>query len=137
MTERYLVDTNVVVSGVLTGKDSSPTTQILDGMLSGRIPFLISVELLAEYRGVLLRPKIRHRHQLSEDEVDRILTDLAANGIPVRLGPQVPLTGDDYLRWVLESDSSAVLITGDAALAKPLGKRARSPRSFMDAKHRT
>lgn len=129
---RYLVDTNVIVSGILTGEQNAPTARILDSMLAGRIPFLISVELLTEYREVLLRPKIRQRHRLSETEIDQVLTDLAANGIPIGSRPEVRREGDDYLRWVLESDTSAILITGDSELARPLARRARSPRAFVD-----
>ena len=49
-----VIDTNVVVSGVLTKDSPSPTVRILDGMLAGRFRFLLSVDLLAEYRDVPL-----------------------------------------------------------------------------------
>jgi len=57
--EPAVIDTNVVVSGLLTSLAASPTVRILDGMLVGAFRFLLSVELLAEYRAVLLRQKIR------------------------------------------------------------------------------
>jgi predicted nucleic acid-binding protein len=75
-----VIDTSVVVAGLLTEVSSSPTARILDGMLAGRFRFLLSVELLAEYRDVLLRPKIQRRHQLAQAEVDVLLTEIAANG---------------------------------------------------------
>jgi uncharacterized protein len=130
MSQRFLIDTNVVVSGLLTSDPDAPTSRILDAMLGGRFRFLISIELLAEYREVLLRPKIRRRHRLSESEIDRILTDLAANGIPIESPSDKTLEGDDHLRWILESDASATLITGDTQLARSVSKRSRSPRSF-------
>ena len=50
MTARVaLVDTNVVVSGLLTSSIDAPTSRILDSMLSGALRFALSVELLAEY----------------------------------------------------------------------------------------
>ena len=53
-----VVDTNVVVSGLITSDATAPTARILDAMLRGELRFLLSEELLSEYRSVLLRPKI-------------------------------------------------------------------------------
>lgn len=137
MTDPAVIDTNVVVSGLLTADSDSPTARVLDGMLAGRFRFLISIELLAEYREVLLRPRIRSRHRLSEAEVDVLLTDIAAAG--VLLDIEAPAfgrgrRGDDHLRQVLAADSSAVLVTGDLKLITLLGKRARvlTARAFAE-----
>jgi predicted nucleic acid-binding protein len=92
-----VIDTNVLVAGLLTAVPSSPTARILDGMLTGQFRFLLSDELLFEYRDVLLRPNIARRHQLSQAEVDVLLTEIAANGIvlepkrPPRVRNGVPL----------------------------------------------
>jgi len=43
-------------------------------MLAGRIVFLLSAELLDEYRAVTLRPRIKKLHGLGESEIDKILT---------------------------------------------------------------
>ena len=64
-----VIDTNVVVSGLIGGEHQSPTTAILDAMLGGSFTFLLSLDLLAEYREVLLRPAIRRRHGLTDAEV--------------------------------------------------------------------
>src|ERR1700687_5813270 len=96
-----VIDTNVVVSGVLTRLAVSPTARILDAMLNGDFRFLLSIELLAEYREVLLRPKIRLRHRLSDADVEAILTEVAVNGIdletkrPAKGGRR----GGDEGRW--------------------------------------
>ena len=75
MTARVaVVDTNVVVSGLLTSGIDTPTSRILDSMLSGALRFALSIELLAEYRSVLFRKKIRSRHGLDEAQIDTILT---------------------------------------------------------------
>ena len=58
MTEPLVVDTNVVVSGLLTSVADAPPAMLLDAMLAGRVSFLLSTDLLAEYRDVLLRPAI-------------------------------------------------------------------------------
>lgn len=132
-----VIDTNVVVSGLLTSVAASPTARILDGMLVGRFPFLLSVELLAEYREVLLRPKIRKRHRLSAAEVDVLLTDVAANGVAIDLQPpsaQRRKRGDDHLWQLLAAVPSALLVTGDQRLFdKPAeGSRVLTPRSFVE-----
>lgn len=60
----WVVDTSVLVSAVLSG--DGPPARILAQMLSERMRYALSVALLAEYRCVLLRPRIRSRHGLSE-----------------------------------------------------------------------
>ncbi|MGA8259968.1 MAG: hypothetical protein WB783_07135 [Arenicellales bacterium] len=42
------VDTNVVVGSLLTQTPSSPLVTIVDGMLSGRFPFVLSPSLLED-----------------------------------------------------------------------------------------
>lgn len=115
-----IIDTNVVVAGLLTGNQASPPAQILDQMLSGRLLFLLSPELLAEYRAVLLRSRIRALHRLSDEEVDSILTEITTNALwrtppfpPKRMPPD---PGDRHLWALLESEPGASLVTGDKLL---------------------
>lgn len=115
-----IIDTNVVVAGLLTSNPDSPTCWILDGMLKGRFPFLLSAELLAEYRQVLLRPKIAMLHDLDETEIDQILTELVANAVfrepqPSAFG-QAPDPGDNHLWALLACEAGAALVTGDKRL---------------------
>ena len=125
-----VIDTNVVVAGLLTADANSPTAQILDGMRRGAFPFLLSAELLAEYREVLLRPKIRARHSLSAREVDRVLTEIATHGIVREPEPQTgaPDAKDNHLWSLLESQPESVLITGD----RPLRRRPPSRHAVLD-----
>jgi predicted nucleic acid-binding protein len=69
-----VIDTNVIVSGLIGGERASPTAVILDAMLGGRFTYLFSLDLLADYREVLLRSAIRRRHGLSDAEVEVVLT---------------------------------------------------------------
>jgi len=115
-----VIDTNVVVSGVLSGDPDSPTAWILDSMLKGIFPFLLSTPLLAEYRQVLLRPKIRRLHGLTEEEVDALLTEIIINGImrEPEILTESPDPGGNHLWSLLESQEGAVLVTGDRTLIK-------------------
>jgi len=129
-----VVDTNVVVAGLLTNDPAAPTARILDAMLRGEARFLLSEELLAEYRTVLLRPKIARLHGLAAEEVDAILLRLATNGavrepaLAVR-GPR----GDGHLFALLEEEPEAWLVSGDAAVLRHAGRRGRTPRQASES----
>jgi len=129
-----VIDTNVVVSGLITADAGSPTARILDGMRRGTFPFLLSDQLLAEYREVLLRAKIRKLHGLAANEVDQVLTEIATHAIvrepAARTG--APDTKDNHLWSLLLDQPGSVLVTGDLALARkpPPGSDILSPREF-------
>ena len=119
-TCRFIVDTNVLVAGLITSQPSSPTAQVLDAMLNGHLLFLLSPALLREYRQVLLRPKLIRLHGLGQDDVDRLLTELAANALwrepSQTLAESAPDPGDDHLWALLACESDAILVTGDRLL---------------------
>ena len=130
-----IVDTNVVVAGLLSQENSSPTARILHGMMCGAFLYLLSPDLLSEYRSVCLRPKISARHGLSEEEVDVVLAEITVNALwrdPVNQS-MAPDPGDNHLWTLLEAESAAVLITGDALLLDnaPPDRTVLSPREFV------
>jgi putative PIN family toxin of toxin-antitoxin system len=132
-----VIDTNVVVSGLLTGSADAPTAQILSGMLAGRFPYLLSLELLSEYRRVLLRPKVQRHHKLTDLEVEQILVDLCANGIlrnPPPAAMPAPDPGDSHVWALLAAYPGTLLVTGDQALLESPLQRGSvlSPRDFLD-----
>ncbi len=131
-----VIDTNVVVSGLLTSDEGASTASILNRMLTGEIRILLSVDLLAEYREVLLRPAIRSRHGLEESEVDTILTAIAENAVvcePAEPPTAPPDSGDIHLWSILAARRDAVLVTGDLALVDgaPSWATVISPRDFV------
>ena len=116
----FIIDTNVLAAGLITSEADSPTAKIVDAMLDGSLFYLLSPELLQEYRSVLQRPKLSRRHGLSESEINQLLTEITANAIwreslpdSVHLSPD---PGDAHLWALLGSEPSAVLITGDRLL---------------------
>ena len=108
-------------------------------MLSARFAFLLSVDLLDEYRRVLLRPTIRDLHGLSTDQVDTILTVLTANAIirePISSHAlQAPDREDDHLWQLLAAVPGAMLVTGDRLLLEqpPDFSSVISPRTFIES----
>ncbi len=131
-----IVDTNVIVSGLIGADSNSPPAQILDAMLDGDLLYLMSDDLLNEYSSVLRRPRLVRLHGRTDDEIDRLLTDLVANAIwrePITSG-DAPDTGDDHLWALLASHPQGHLVTGDQLLLDnpPSGASVTSPRRFVD-----
>ena len=127
-----VVDTNVVVSGLVSRADGAPPRRILNAMLAAELGFALSVELLAEYRGVLLRPGVMALHGLDAAEVDEILQRLALEAVEVDIGSApgpgpadpVPIAlpggvepGDEHVARLALALPVCLLITGDRALA--------------------
>lgn len=132
-----IIDTNVIMAGLLTANDASPVARILDGMLAAAFPFVVSEALLDEYRTVLVRPKLRKLHGLTIAEVDVILTDLVQHAIfwnvPPLAAPPAPDPGDQLLWDLLAARADLFLVTGDKLLLQDSGMRGRviAPRVFM------
>lgn len=132
-----IVDTNMVVAGLLTANGASPVARILDGMLAAAFPFVVSNALLAEYRTVLVRPKLCKLHGLSVAEIETILTDLAQHAIvlnppPLAAAP-APDPGDQLLWDLLAARADLVLVTGDKLLLEDSGMEGRviAPQVFV------
>jgi len=119
MPKLVVVDTNVLVAGLLTKRNTSPTARILSAMLDGSLLFLLSPALLAEYRTVLLRPKIQARHGLEAGEIDDLLAAVTANALWRDSSPSrtiAPDQEDQHLWDLLDEETSSRLVTGDALL---------------------
>lgn len=133
--QAVIVDTDVVLAGLLAGSDASPAARILDGMLAAAFPFVVSETLLAEYRTVLVRPGLRTLHGLTVAEVERLLTDIAQHAIvlaPVA-PPRAPEPGDQLLWELLAARTDLLLLTGDKLLPQHAGMQGRvlEPREFV------
>jgi len=133
----FVVDTNILVAGLISGQPDSPTIQVVDAMLDGRLIYLLSPELLQEYRMVLLRPRLMGLHGLSEEEIDQLLTEITANAIwhetLTGVAEHAPDPGDEHLWKLLATEPSAALITGDRLLLEqpPSHSSVLSPASYV------
>jgi predicted nucleic acid-binding protein len=89
-------------------------------MLSASFACVISEQLLAEYRAVLVRPQLRKLHGLSLAEVDILLTKIAQQAIvlPPGNGPAAPDRGDPLLWDLLAARADLILVTGDKTLLR-------------------
>ena len=114
-----IVDTNVVVSGLITNNPAAPTVRLLDAIVAGRVRPIMSPALLDEYRAVLLRPKIRKLHGLDVDQLDDLLASIVQHSMwrePTASGYDAPDIGDNHLWNLLHAEPAAFLVTGDLRL---------------------
>lgn len=130
-----VVDTNVVVAGLLTANEASPVARILDGMLAATFPFVVSEALLAEYHAVLSRPKLRKIHGLTASEIETVLTTLALHAIVLTQTKAAPApdAGDQLLWDLLAVSNGSHLVTGDKKLLRDDGMKGRviTPSAFL------
>ena len=136
MLNPAVIDTNIVVSGLITADADSPAASILDRMLKGEIPYLLSEELLSEYAAVLCRPNIARLHQLGDAGIDTLLADIVANAVwrePASL-EVAPDAGDNHLWRLLAAEYGSILVTGDKLLLRnpPANRSVISPRNYVN-----
>ena len=55
--KQWVIDTNVIVSGLMTPSGSS--AQIIDAILNGQVKLVYDSRILKEYRDVLSRPRLK------------------------------------------------------------------------------
>ena len=131
-----IIDTNIIVAGLISSRSTSPPVRILDAMLGGNPIYLMSPELLREYAAVLQRPRVSQQHGLTNKEIDIVLTELVANAVwcePV-ITPGAPDPGDDHLWALLSFEPGSLLVTGDQLLLEhsPGEASVISARHFVD-----
>jgi predicted nucleic acid-binding protein len=119
LTGFVVIDTNVLVSGLVRGHEDSPTKRIVQAMIGGHLRFLLSDDMLREYRRALLKPSIAQRHGLTEADVDDLLLEIILNATmrePSAGEDPVP-AGDAHVADLLRTMPGCVLVTGDRRLA--------------------
>ena len=116
MVRKYVVvDTNVLVSALITRNESSPTVQILRFLASGNIIPVYSDEILKEYNEVLRRDKFK----LPEYIIISLLKDIMDNGLKITDLAEVDETMPDpkdvvfYAVTLSAQDKEAFLVTGN------------------------
>ncbi len=109
-----VIDTNVLVSALLTGQDDAATVQVVRKALQGEIVPIYSSVITKEYRDVLHRSKF----SFSYDLVEYVIAAIEKYGIMVSPGKSDVILPDikdtPFYEVVLEKkDDNAYLVTGN------------------------
>lgn len=111
---RAVIDTNVLVSALLSSHEDAATVQVVSRLLSGEIIPLYSTEIMREYHEVLRRK----RFGFSEKTVVTMLDAIEQFGVQVTPGPTGEMLPDQkdlpFYEVVMEKqDDNSYLVTGN------------------------
>ena len=114
MTCYAVIDTNVLVSALLSSHDDAATVLVVEKLFSGEVIPLFSDEILKEYNDVLRRAKFH----FSEEKVSRLIRTIGKVGervIPSPTGEMLPDMKDlPFYEVVVEKqEDNAYLVTGN------------------------
>ena len=109
-----VVDTNVIVSALITKNPQSPPNLVLREMLDGKIIPLYHADIIEEYREVLSRTKFH----LKEETIQKGINSIISNGIEVNPTPtgEILIDMDDLVFYEVameKRDDDAYLVTGN------------------------
>ena len=108
-----VIDTNVIVSALLSSEGNSNPTVVLRETLRGRITPLYNEEILDEYREVLSRDKFN----LQKQNVDTVINHVKRSGLKLErtkaLNEVFPDPKDIVFYEVTLSKDDAYLVTGN------------------------
>ena len=107
-----VIDTNVLVSGLISNNPSSPTVGVLKCVVNKTIIPLLCDEILQEYDVVLHRKKFN----LPEEEINSVLKEIASVGIRsnrITSAEHFPDPKDVVFYEIALSKDNSFLITGN------------------------
>ena len=130
---RIVVDTNVLVSGLLS--PFGPPAEVVRLVTANRVQLLYDPRILADYQQVLTRPKF----PFVPSRVDALLTQVEADGELVTAPPlakPLPDPDDEAFLAVATAGRARCLITGNLRhfpAAYRQGTSVISPRAFVES----
>ena len=109
-----VIDTNVLVSALLTHNENAATVKIIHAVLSGKITPLYHKDILDEYEEVLSRPKFH----FNKEDINALLSSFKYFGIEVFPQPtgEVLIDMDDLIFYevaIEKRNDNAKLVTGN------------------------
>jgi putative PIN family toxin of toxin-antitoxin system len=139
-----VVDTNVLVAGLLTSSPRSANRKLLDRVRDGDFTLVLSPAALLEIQQVLALPQLRALHHLTDDEIAVFCLGLefaknariVAGERPVSPSLTRDVTDTKWVALALESDAD-YLVTNDHRHLHRLRKVGRTriltPHKFLAA----
>ena len=124
-----VIDTNVIVSALITKNPNAATTRVLELALMGEIVPLYDQDVLDEYLEVLTRKKFK----LKEDSIQYIIKTITINGIDTlrtSFLEDMPDEDDRVFYELSLSEPNSLLITGNSKHF-PRTPRVVSPSEFL------
>ena len=114
MTYYAVIDTNVLVSALLSSHENAATVQVVSRLFSGDVIPVFSDDILAEYNKVLRRKKFHFSEDVVRTLLDTI-TSIGENITPSPSGEVLPDMKDlPFYEVVFEKEAdNAYLITGN------------------------
>lgn len=109
-----VIDTNVLVSALISKNQQSPPVQVLREVLDGRIIPLYHSEILEEYLEVLSRPKFH----LKKETIQTVIKSIKTNGLEInpKATGEILIDMDDLIFYEVameKRDDDAYLVTGN------------------------
>ncbi|MCQ2800894.1 MAG: putative toxin-antitoxin system toxin component, PIN family [Bacilli bacterium] len=109
-----VIDTNVLISALITKNQNSATVKVMRAVLDGTIIPLFHKDIIAEYEEVLHRTKFN----LQENTIQLIIDAIKQYGVEVFPQPsgEILIDMDDLIFYEValeKQDSDAYLVTGN------------------------
>lgn len=109
-----VIDTNVIVSALISKNAEAATIKVLHAVLDGRIIPLYHKDIIEEYKEVMRRPKFH----LSDKTVNSVLNAIQSYGVEVYPKPtgEIFIDMDDLIFYEVameKRDDDAYLVTGN------------------------
>jgi len=109
-----VIDTNVIVSALISKNPESPPVRVLREALCGRIIPLYHSDIIAEYTDVLSRPKFH----LNADTIKIVINSIISNGMEILPSPtgEILTDPDDLIFYEVameKRNDNSFLVTGN------------------------
>ena len=129
---RVVLDTNVLVSGLLSAK--GPSAWIVEAVLAGELELALDMAIRQEYEDVLRRPEFA----FSSGIIDDLLAAVDPFGLQVAAAPPCPVPlpdPDDEPFLAVARATDSTLVTGNLKHYPPRcreGVTVQTPRELVD-----
>lgn len=107
-----VIDTNILVSALITHNSNASTVKVLESMFLRRFTPLYNDEIIEEYKEVLHRKKFK----LTEEQISIVIDYIKQNGIDSSRFPydgDMPDEDDRVFYEIVLSEEDSFLVTGN------------------------